>query len=184
MMTIRHLRSPARKPKYVPRAKTIRAVWMGDHATGIVTVERDDTDRALGRRTHVVDLAELPANAGAVVAWLTKAAPTDVTIVSDEGIGGALWKLLGIDNLRGDERRAWRLYTHRGRERQLILDDLIVAQGEGRLTSVQGLSGAGAIKRAMLANHAVGDDGVLGSELFSALALAVAGKIPGKPVVY
>ena len=97
-------------------------------------------------------------------------------VIDAEGLGSALWAVLG----RPDDTDHWQLYTGRGLERQALVDELLVAVQEGRFHFAAGLEEQEAMSKALLGyRRQVREDGLIGSELVVALLLAL---IPPPPV--
>ena len=155
------------RPAPVIAPTTVYAVAAAEAGTAIVTASRDDDNMI-----DVAAIDRLPAGLEPAAAWLREAipdlrAPHSTRIVVDaDGLGAALWDHLAPHG------SAWTLYPKRGKERQELVNALLVAQQERRVRIQP--SPHGAAVRAALLNYrrVVGDDGVIGAELVIALALA------------
>ena len=148
-------------------------IVIADRGSAIVSVERSPEDALL-----VVGIERLPFDLSAVTDRVRALADPEVRCVVDaEGLGSALWALLG----HPDDTDRWLLYAGRGLERQALVDELLVAIEEGRFHFAPGLAEQDAMTRALLGyRRQVRDDGVIGSEVVVALLLAL---IPPPPVI-
>ena len=126
-------------------------IVIADRGSAIVTVERGDDDALL-----VTGIERLPFDLSAVterVRALT--VPDDRYVIDGEGLGGALWAVLGHEH-----DRDWTLYTGRGLERQALVDDLLVAVQEDRFRFAAGLDEQEAMSKALVGyRRQVRDDG-------------------------
>jgi hypothetical protein len=152
------------------------AIAAGEPGTAILTFDRDAQDHI-----NVSRIDRLPAGLDPAVDWLARAFP-DFPVIGDaarvvvdtEGLGQALWARLRVGDQDG-----WTLYEKRGRDRQELVNALLVATSEGRIHISPSPHGE-ALRKALLSYHKViADDGIIGGELVSALALAI---IPPEPV--
>jgi hypothetical protein len=101
-------------------------------------------------------------------------------VVDADGLGDALWDLLGSP----DHRRGWRLYAKRGQERQELTRELLVAVARRTFTFTPGLAEAEAMRKALLeVTRDVREDGP-GSELAVALSLALGDRPRPVPRIY
>jgi hypothetical protein len=136
-------------------AAIVSVVHRGDLAT-IVDVKRPPYDLARVVRAVEAMNAELPN------------APVQF-VIDGEGVGAALWNLL--DHRRDDR---FQLYRDVGRARQGLVNPLAEKYAAGLLRFDPGLEHRAALDQALgHYNPNVGDDGVIGSELVVALALAI-----------
>jgi hypothetical protein len=105
------------------------------------------------------------------------AVPDTRYVIDGEGIGTALWTVLGGPR----DPRTWQLYTGRGLERQALVDALLVAVEEDRFRFAAGLAEQEAMSQALAGyRRHVRDDGLIRSELVLALLLAL---VPPPPRV-
>jgi hypothetical protein len=106
----------------------------------------------------------------------------DSITIDASGLGSALWG--GLE--RPERRRGWTLATETGRDRQRIVDPLVAAVHVlDRLRFAAGLDHQDAMSRALASyRREVAEDGLIGSELVIALALAVRAKPRPMPRVY
>jgi hypothetical protein len=147
-------------------------IVIAERGAGIVTVERDPEDALL-----VTGIERLPFSLAAVTARVRELDDPEArfTIDGGEGIGAALWAVLG----HSDDDEGWTLYAGRGLERQALVDELLVAVTEDRFRFAPGLGEQEAMSKALLVfRRAVKEDGLIGSELVVALLLAL---IPPPP---
>jgi hypothetical protein len=156
-------------------AVTGYAIHAAEAGTAILTYTRDLEDRI-----EVTAIERLPAGLDPIVSWLGPQTPLGCHFIVDAaGLGQALWDRLGARY----RRRGWTLYEARGRDRQELVNALLVAQSEGRI-AIAPTSHADAMKKALLGyRRTVGEDGAIGAELVVALALAVVGRRPSVPRV-
>jgi hypothetical protein len=147
-------------------------IVVADRGAAIVTVERDPDDELL-----VTGIERLPFDLGIVTDAVRAIEDPEARYVIDaEGLGSALWTVLG----RPDDPDHWQLYVGRGLERQALVDELLVAVQEGRFHFAPGLEEQEAMSKALLGyRRQVREDGLIGSELVVALLLAL---IPPPPV--
>jgi len=136
-------------------------VMVVERAAAIVSVERDEMGDMV-----VIDIERLPADISAAAARL-ESLPDDTHVTVDhEGLGTALWAVLG--------RPDWRLYTGRGIERQHLVDGLLVAMHGDQIHFAAGLAEQEAMNKALTSyRRTVGADGAIGGELVVALLLAL-----------
>ena len=148
-------------------------VVIADRGAAIVAVERSPADALL-----VTGIERLPFDLSAVSARVRALEDPAVRFVVDvEGLGSALWAVLG----RPDDPEHWQLYSGRGQERQALVDELLVAIEERRFHFAPGLVEQDAMSKALAGyRRQVREDGQIGSELVVALLLAL---IPPPPVV-
>ena len=101
----------------------------GETGTAIMRYDRDAQ-----ANVDVSSIDRLPAGLDPAVDWLARAFPDfpaigDAHVTIDAtGLGQALWARLHVDR-----NRAWKLYDKRGRDRQELVDHLLVATSEGRI---------------------------------------------------
>jgi hypothetical protein len=147
-------------------------VVIADRGSAVVSVERSPDDALL-----VSGIERLPFNLASVTARVRAlVAPGTRFIIDAEGLGSALWAVLG----RPDDPEQWQLYTGRGFDRQALVDELLVAMQENRFHFAARLAEQEAMSKALLSyRRQVREDGVIGSELVVALLLAL---IPPPPV--
>lgn len=144
--------------------KTVGIV-VADRGAAIVHVDRDSDDALV-----VSGIERLPFDLGIVVARIAELGDGERFVVDAEGLGTALWAILG----HPDDDEHWRLYSGRGIERQALVDGLLVAIHEGRFHFASGLIEQDAMSRALLGyRRQVREDGLIGSELVVALLLAI-----------
>lgn len=150
-------------------------ISLANRGAAIVEVQRDPDDELL-----VVGIQRLPFDLGAVSEHVRAVDDPDARFIIDaEGLGSALWAVLGDP----DDRDQWQLYTGRGIERQALVDPLLVAIQEGRFHFAPALAEQDAMTKALLNfRRQVGDDGLIGSELVVALLLAIIP--PPAPSIY
>jgi hypothetical protein len=171
------------KPKVAPAVPLVAASSIAIHAaeagSAILTFDRDAQDNV-----EVSRIDRLPAGLDPCVDWLRSAFPdfpgigTGHVVIDADGLGQALW-----DRLDVRYRRGWTLYDKRGRDRQELVNALLVAQSEGRV-AIGPTPHADAMRKALIGyRRTVGEDGVVGGELVVALALAVVGRRPPRPRV-
>jgi hypothetical protein len=105
-------------------------ITVADRGSAIVTVERSEDDALL-----VTGIERLPSGLAAVADRVRALADPEARhVVDGEGLGSALWAVLG----RPDDADHWQLYTGRGLERQALVDELLVAVQEGASASRPG----------------------------------------------
>jgi len=145
------------------------AICAGEAGTAILTFDRDAQDHV-----EVSRIDRLAAGLDPAVDWLTQAfAEFPVigesrVIVDVEGLGLALWTRLKVQEVDG-----WTLYDKHGRDRQELPNALLVGASESRIHIASSPHGE-ALRKALLAyRRVIGDDGILGGELVTALALAL-----------
>ena len=142
-------------------------ITVTDRGSAIVTVDRSPENALLvtGIERHPFDLAAVTARVRA----LSDADPEARFVIDGEGLGSALWAVLG----KADEDH-WTLYAGRGLERQALVDSLLVAIEEDRFRFAAGLAEQEAMNKALLGyRRQVREDGLIGHELVVALLLAV-----------
>ncbi len=141
-------------------------IVIADRGAAVVSVERSP-DAAL----VVTAIERLPSDLGPVAECVRALdQPETRFIVDAEGLGSALWAVLG----RPDDPEHWQLYTGRGYERQALVDELLVAMQEKRFHFAAGLAEQEAMSKALLSyRRQIREDGVIGSELVVALLLAL-----------
>lgn len=169
----------APRPLYVAAGRGV-AIHAAEAATAVLTFTRSERNEV-----EITAIERLAAGLDPVVRWLEARYPAlpfvgrDHVMVDADGLGQALWTRLGVGN-----RRGWKLYEARGRDRQALVDALLVAQSEQRV-SITAPSNTDAMRKALLSyRRVVGEDGAVGAELVVALALAVLGKSLGRPRIY
>lgn len=166
-----------RRPLLVTAVIAIAAAESG---TAILTATKDERSRI-----DVIAIDRLKAGLGPASAWLRKAVPDlrlppqSAVIIDVDGVGEALYT-----HLVGRRQVGWTLYPKRGRERQELVNALLIAQQEGRIRI--GRTGNDDAMRRALAGYkrVVGDDGVVGAELVIALALTTIVRPPGEARVW
>ena len=103
--------------------------------------------------------------------------PAAIIVVDDEGLGDAVWELLG----KPRRRHGWHLYDKHGRDREELTRTLLVAVAQRSFRFAAGLPEADAMKKALTAmTRSVREDGP-GSELTTALSLALDDHRPAAP---
>lgn len=136
-----------------------------DHGAAIVTVERDEANDLLCR-----GIERLPFDLAAVNARVGRLDPDARVIIDSEGLGSALWAVLG----RPAKSQHFQLYSGRGLERQALVDELLVAVEEGRFHFAPAIPEQPAMSKALVSyRRQVKEDGLIGSELVVALLLAI-----------
>lgn len=141
-------------------------VVVTERGSAIVTVDRGEAGELLvtGIERLPFDLATVRARVRAIEG------PETRFVIDAEGLGSALWALLG----EPDDAEHWQLYAGRGVERQALVDALLVAVEEGRFHFAPGLADQDAMSKALLGyRRQVREDGQIGSELVVALLLAL-----------
>jgi hypothetical protein len=146
-------------------------IVVAERAAAIVQVNRDAADAML-----CTDIERLASDLGALSARARELENPDTLVTVDgEGLGSALWAVLG----RPEDASRWRLYAGHGLERQALVDELLVAIQEDRFHFAPALPEQAAMSKAMLGyRRAVKEDGLIGGELVVALLLAL---IPPPP---
>src|ERR1035437_9388634 len=141
-------------------------VVIADRGSAIVSVERSPDNALL-----VTGIERLPSDLGPVTERIWAFAEPDARFVVDaEGLGSALWRVLGPPR----DKHHWTLYTGRGFDRQALVDELLVAMQENRFHFAAGLAEQEAMSKALLSyRRQIREDGVIGSELVVALLLAL-----------
>jgi hypothetical protein len=133
----------------------------------------------------VASIERPPAGLDPVVDWMHPrfeafpAVGDGHVFVEPDGLGQAVWTRVKVDR-----RRGWTLYAGRGRDRQGLVDALLVAQSEGRIVIHPSRHGDAMRKALLTYRRAVGEDGAIGGELVVALALTVFGRRPPVARVY
>jgi len=159
---------------------TVYAVAAAEPGTAILTALREADDHF-----EVVAIDRLPAGLDPAAGWLRTAIPdlfgldrqTQVIIDAD-AYGQGLWDLLKVNH-----RRSWSLFSKRGRDRQELVNGLLVAEAEKRV-KIRPSPHGDAMRRALLTyRRTVGEDGIVGGELVVALALVVSCRRPVLPRV-
>jgi hypothetical protein len=142
-------------------------VVIRDGGAAIVTVTRKPADDV------VVDIERLPFDVDVVAARVGTAAAASKdsrVIVDAEGLGNALWAIVA-PKPRGER---WHLYSGRGLERQVLVDQLVVAMHDASVHFAPGLLAQEPMTKALLGyRRQVREDGLIGSELVIALCLAI-----------
>jgi hypothetical protein len=123
-------------------------------------------------------IARLPAGLDPAVKWVTDEFPdfpslgqgrSVQAVIDTDGLGEALWDRL----FRYRHVRGWSRCDLRGRDRQALSNVLLVAMSN-RMIRITDTTHESALRRALGELHrAVGEDGVVGAEMTTALALAV-----------
>ncbi|MGD0248350.1 MAG: hypothetical protein ABSB75_04780 [Candidatus Limnocylindrales bacterium] len=146
-------------------------IIIADRGSAIVQVERSPDDALL-----VVGIERLPSDLDVLAKRvLALEGPQTRSVIDAEGLGSALWAILG----RPEDEEHWQLYAGRGFERQALVDELLVAMQENRFHFAAGLAEQEAMSKALQGWHKqVREDGVIGGELVVALLLAL---IPPPP---
>jgi hypothetical protein len=142
-------------------------ITVAERGSAIVAVDRDSDEALL-----VVGIERLPFSLAAVTERLRALDDPETRVIVDaEGLGTALWAVLGHPD--GPKRR-WQLYSGRGLERQALVDELLVALQQDRFHFAAGLAEQAAMSKALLSyRRQVREDGLIGSELVVALLLAL-----------
>lgn len=153
-----------------------------DRGAAVVHVEHGPDEALL-----VTAIERLPFNLTAVanrVGELDREMPEARFVIDSDGLGAALWQVLGPP----EDLDRWHLYAAKGVERQRLVDTLLVAIHEERFHFAPGLAEQEAMTRALTSYHRqVKADGEIGSELVVALLLACIPPPPEKdwkPMVY
>ena len=141
-------------------------ITVAERGSAIVAVDRGADDALL-----VVGIERLPFSLAAVTERVRALDDPEARFIVDaEGLGTALWAVLG----RPADAHHWQLYAGRGFERQALVDELLVAMQEDRFYFSPGLAGQEAMSKALLGyRRQVREDGLIGSELVVALLLAL-----------
>jgi hypothetical protein len=144
-------------------------VVVAARGSAIVVARINELDEAV-----VVAVDRLAVDLDAVVdrmAELRAAYPRVKFAIDAEGLGTALYRVL-VPRREGSE--PFRLYGDHGLERQKLVDALVVLVHFDQLRFAAGLEHQDAMTKALLAyNREVREDGNLGSELVTALCLAI-----------
>lgn len=145
-------------------------IVVAERGAAIVTVQHGDAGSLL-----VTGIERLPFDLAVVAARVRELEDPDARYVIDsEGLGSALWTVLG----HAEDPR-WTLYAGRGVDRQALVDELLVAIDQDRFRFAGGLSDQEPMSKALVGfRRQVRDDGIIGSELVVALLLAI---IPPEP---
>lgn len=159
-------------------------VRLEDQGAGIVTVLREPLPGPVARGEQVpvhllvTGIERLPFDVATVTKRIRELIEPDVRFVIDgDGLGTALWTLLGGPKNLGP----FQLYGGRGQERQALVDELIVAIEHDRFHFAPRLAEQEAMSKALVSyRREVKEDGVIGSELIVALLLAIR-QIPPAP---
>jgi len=138
----------------------------GETGTAILSFARDERNHV-----NVSRIDRLPPGLDPIVDWLAAAFPDGLggalVTIDGAGLGQALWARLKVRRADG-----WRLYAKYGRDRQELVNGLLVATSEGRVHVAPSPHGE-ALRKALLSYHKViAEDGLIGGELVVALALA------------
>lgn len=147
------------------------AIHAAGSGTALLVYRRDHRDLI-----DVEAIVRLPAGLDPIVAWLeANLARRQAVILDADGLGQAL-----ADRLQIRRRRGWSLYAKHGRERQEIVNKLLVATSEKRI-HIRQSPHAEAMRKALASyRREVADDGLIGSELVVALGLTLVGPRPGR----
>lgn len=150
-------------------------VVIAGHGSAIVSATHDDHGlRVAPADLVVVGIQRLPFDLSVVaeaVLDLPFDQDTDLVVVDAAGLGAALWAAAGNPT----HRRGWDLYQGRGVDRQALVDELVVAVHAERIHFAPDLDEMGAMTKALASfRREVRDDGQIGSELVTALCLAIA----------
>ena len=144
---------------------------VGDRGSAVVTVEHDgDQLRCTGIERLPFDLSAA-ALAVRALAYL----PGIRFVIDSEGLGTALWAVVRPkDDDDPDAEARWTLSEGHGRDRQALVDVLLVAIEENRFRFAPGLPEMDAMSKALTGyRRQVKEDGLIGSELVVALLLAM-----------
>lgn len=146
-------------------------VVVAERGAAIVTVERGH-----GHDLLVTGIERLAFDLRAVADRIHELeGPETITVVDGLGLGGALWAVLG----HPEDTDHWQLYAGQGRERQALVNELLLAIHENRFHFTAGLAEQDAMNKALVGYHReVREDGQIGGELVVALLLAL---IPPEP---
>ena len=140
-------------------------VVVAERGSAIVTVDHGPDDALL-----VTAIERLPFELRSVTTRVRALDPDARVVIDAEGLGGALWAILG----RPEDTEHWQLYAGHGVERQALVDALLVAIEEGRFHFAPGLADQESMSKALLGyRRQVREDGLIGSELVVALLLGV-----------
>jgi hypothetical protein len=134
-----------------------------ERGAAVVTVDRSEDDELL-----VTGIERMAFNLDLVAARARDLDDGERRFMVDgDGVGSALYSVVG-----GDKR--WTLFQGRGIERQSLVDELLVVVAERRLRFAPGLAEQEAMNKALVSyRRQVRDDGLIGSELVTALCLAI-----------
>ena len=146
-------------------------VVIREGGAAIVTVDHDKKDNCLV--TAIETLAFDPEALAERVADLNDEEPKDTQFIIDaDGLGNALWTILGPDPHRDKTRFV--LYAERGLVRQALVDSLVVAIARDALHFKARLPAQEAMNKALVSyKRTIREDGEIGVELVVALCLAV-----------
>lgn len=176
-MTVILASPPRPRPLYVRPGRHV-AVRLSETGTAILSYQRSPTDEI-----EIEAIERLPAGLDAAAAWLRATFPTlphiapAQVIIDAGGLGRAL-----VDLLRVELRPGWKVYDRHGRDRQELVNALLVAVADGRL-HIAPSAHADAMRKALATyRREVGEDGAIGGELVTALALATFGRVLHGPV--
>jgi hypothetical protein len=143
-------------------------IVVADRGSALVHVEHADDDELL-----VTAIERLPFDLSTVadrVAELDDELAEVLFVIDAEGLGAALWSVIGPP----DDTDRWLLYGGRGTERQALVDRLLVAVHEGKFHFAPNLAEQAPMTKALQGyRRQVREDGVVGSELVVALLLAL-----------
>ncbi len=156
-------------------------VVVADRGSAIVTVDRD------GEAMRCSAIERLPFDLGAVSGRVRSLDAQTSIVVDSEGLGSALWAVVGRpEEDDPDAERHFTLYEGHGRERQALVDRLLVAVEEDRFRFAPGLPEQDAMSKALQGyRRQVREDGLIGSELVVALLLAMTPPPPvEEPSIY
>jgi hypothetical protein len=145
-------------------------IVIAESGAAIISAERGGDDPSGGL---VVGIERLPFSLDPVadrVNQLAAEAPRSVFVIDADGLGNALWRALSVARNRGE----WRLYKDRGLERQRLVDALVVAMRFEEVHFAPDLESQDAMSKALVSyRRTIREDGELGSELVTALCLAI-----------
>lgn len=178
---------PTPKPKPAPVRGPVLVYSVVAGATGsAIAAANWSTDR---RSIDVQRIVRLPAGLDPVVDWLHGEFPDFPALAADRSVQAVLDTGSGIgqallERLELAHRSGWKVCELRGRDRQVLSNKLMVAMSS-RQIRVSDHSHEDAIRRALAdLRKAVDEDGVVGAELTTALALSAWCRPQGVPQIY
>ncbi len=143
-------------------------VVVADRGSAVVTVGRD------GEALRCTAIERIPFDLKAAAAAVHALDADTRVVIDSEGLGTALWAVVRPRTDDQDALARWTLYEGHGRDRQALVDLLLVAVEEDRFRFAPGLPEQDAMSKALQGyRRQVREDGLIGSELVVALLLAM-----------
>ena len=144
-------------------------VVVADRGSAVVTVDRD------GEALRCTAIERIPFDLSAAASAARGLESSTRVVIDSEGLGTALWAVVRPrDEDDPDALARWTLYEGHGRDRQGLVDQLLVAVEEDRFRFAPGLPEQDAMSKALTGyRRQVREDGLIGSELVVALLLAM-----------